>query len=232
MTRSRQWIGCLAAVAVAVGQVAAFHAPAGAADAKAGKKNQAYVNPKFADFGVRAIGLLPITSINRDLEAEKVVRNALEAGLQPLGYRFLSSTQTLDLARRAGFADALLAMRPALLAGTPPDSATLARAGTVLGLDALLVANLTTYDRYVVDPSVRGQSFTQIGVNVALVSTRDGAVLWRGAFLQKAEGPYNDPSGAYQRDEDAGGLSGHGRSTVGLEPPPYPDVAAALMPKA
>jgi hypothetical protein len=200
------------------------------AEAKPGR-NQAYVHPEFASYAVKSIAIAPWTSVKRDPEAERVMRGALEGTFHPLGYRFLSQAHTLDLARRAGVEPHLAWLQKGFLASAATDSArraTLAAVGSRLSVDAILFANLVTWERYVVDAHTRGQSFTQIGAELALVSVRDGATLWRGTFLEKGDGPYNDPSAGSFTNRDA---AGHGstRSTAMLEPPSWPEVAQKLM---
>jgi hypothetical protein len=211
-----------------------------AADAKPAKikKNTAWVAPTFADHGITTIGMAPVTSIDHVEENEKQFKNAVETGFGILdGYKLQGSSWFMDTVRKAGATTALAAMQKTALAGAPADSATLAAVQGKLGVQAILFSRLSTWTRLVVDPNTRGQSFTQVGGEFALVSLKDGTVVWRGSFLEKGDGPYNDPSTAEVTERDAGGNS-TARGSL-LEPPSYREVleklanrVSATLPKA
>jgi hypothetical protein len=214
-----------------------------AADTKAAKpakikKNQAWVAPTFAAYGITTIGMAPVTSIDHVEENEKQFRNAVETGFGILdGYKLQGSSWFMESVRKAGAVPALTAMEKAALAGAPTDSATLATLQGKLQVEAILFSRLSTWTRLVVDPNTRGQSFTQVGGEFALVSLKDGAVVWRGGFLEKGDGPYNDPGSSEAVERDAGGNSTARMSM--LEPPSYREVleklasrVSATLPKA
>jgi len=94
-------------------------------------------------------------------------------------------------------------------------------------VDAILFSNLGTWTRQVVDVNTRGQSFTQVGGDFALVSLKDGAIVWRGSFLEKGDGPYNDPNTAEVTERDATGNSTARQAQ--LEPPSYREVLEKLV---
>jgi hypothetical protein len=211
-----------------------------AADAKAikVKKNQAWVAPDFAAYGVTTIGMAPISSIDHVEDNERQFKNAIETsfGILP-GYKLQASGWFMETVRKAGAGPAMAALEKTALAGAPTDSATLAALKGKVQVQAILFARLSTWTRLVVDPNTRGQSFTQVGGDFALVSLKDGALLWRGSFSEKGDGAYNDPNSAEVTERDAGGNST--AKAAQLEPPSYREVldklasrVSATLPKA
>lgn len=211
-----------------------------AADAKAAKikKNQAWVAPEFAAYGITTIGMAPVTSIDHVEDNEKQFRNALESSFGILdGYKLQGASWFMESVRKAGVAPALALMEKSALAGAPTDPTTLAAVQGKVQVQAILFSRLSTWTRLVVDPNTRGQSFTQVGGEFALVALKDGAVLWRGSFLEKGDGAYNDPNSAEVTQRDVGGNST--AKSAQLEPPTYREVleklasrVSATLPKA
>ena len=200
-----------------------------AADVKAPKikKNQAWVAPDFSTYGISSIGMAQVSSLERNADNEREFRNAIENGFGTLpGYKLQATSWFLDGARKAGALDAVNALEKTALAGAPTDTAVANAIRGKLNVDAILFSRLSTWQRQVVDPNTRGQSFTQVGGDFALVSTRDGAILWRGNFLEKGDGPYNDPNTAEVTERDATGNST--ARMAQLEPPSYREVLEKL----
>jgi hypothetical protein len=200
-----------------------------AADTRTGKvkKNQAWVAPDFATYAITTIGMAPVSSIDHVEENERLFRGAIETGFGTLeGYRLQGTSWFLDGVRKAGAAGALAAMEKTAFAGARADSVTLAALQGKVHVDAILFSRLSTWTRQVVDVNTRGQSFTQVGGDFALVSTKDGAVVWRGNFLEKGDGPYNDPNTAEVTERDATGNSTARQAQ--LEPPSYREVLEKL----
>jgi hypothetical protein len=204
--------------------------PGHAADVKAAvkvKKNQAWVASDFEAYGITTIGLAPVSSIDHVEDNEKLFRNAIETGFGTLpGYKVQASSWFIDGVRKAGAAPALAAIEKSALNGVPADSVSLAAFRGKVQVQAVLFSRLSNWTRQVVDPYTRGQSFTQVGGDFALVSLKDGAVLWRGSFLEKGDGAYNDPNTAEVTERDAGGNSTAKQAQ--LEPPSYREVLEKL----
>jgi hypothetical protein len=201
-----------------------------AADAKPpkAKKNQAYVAPGFASYGVITIAMAPVTSFDHVEENEKLFRQAIESGFGTMdGYKFQASSYFIDAVRKGGVIDQLAAIEKAGLAGLPSDTAAASAVSLKTHVQAVLFSHLSTWQRLVVDPNTRGQSFTQVGAEFALVSLKDGAVLWRGAFQEKGDGPYNDPAVGEATERDATGNSTAKQAQ--LEPPTYREVLEKLI---
>lgn len=228
-----------AGIALAIAVAAAPRA-GDAADVKAAKvkKNQAWVAPGFATYSVTAIGMAPVSSIDHVEDNEKQFRNALESSFGMLdGYKLQGWSWFGDAVRKANAMPALAALERSAFAGARGDSASLAALKGKVHVDAILFSRLSTWTRMVVDPNTRGQSFTQVGGDFALVSLKDGALLWRGSFAEKGDGAYNDPNSAEVTERDAGGNSTARQAR--LEPPSYREVleklagrVSATLPKA
>ena len=230
------------ALVTAVLLVAALPAAAHAADKAAKpakpKKNQAYVAPDFASYGVVTIGMAPVASIEHNEENEKLFRQAVENAFGNLeGYKLQGSSYFMDAVRKGGAADALAKIEKAGQDGIASDTAAVDLVAAKAPVQAVLFSRLTTWQRLVVDPNTRGQSFTQVGGDFALVSLKDGAVLWRGSFLEKGDGPYNDPNAGEVTERDPSGNSTAKQAQ--LEPPSFREVleklgnrVVATLPKA
>jgi len=192
------------------------------------KKNQALVAPNFAEYGIVSIGMAPVTSFDHNEANEREFRNAVEIGFGTLeGYKLQQTSWFIDSVRKAGATNALAAIEKTAFAGTTSDTAALAALQGKVQVDAILFSNLNTWTRQVVDVNTRGQSFTQVGGDFALVSLRNGAVVWRGGFLEKGDGPYNDPNTAEVTERDATGNSTARQAQ--LEPPSYREVLEKLV---
>jgi hypothetical protein len=233
--RAGRSLAAVAVVALAAVASAALLAPpahramaASKADEKPVKlkKNQAWVAPDYAAARVNAIAIAPVSSFDRNPESEKLVRQAVEPELAALKYRFVGQNTAMDRVRRGGAEKAMEALHAAYLAGAPLDTAQTHAVQVLLGTDALLFGHVSQWQRYVVDPSTRGQSFTQIGVDAAMYSLADGRPLWRGSFQEKGDGPYNDPSVQQTTERDPGG-NAVGRKGQ-LDPPPFEEVLLKL----
>jgi hypothetical protein len=205
-------------------------APAAHAADKApkAKKNQALVVPDFAAYGITTIGMAPVSSIDHNQDNEREFKNAVETGFGTLeGYKLQSTSWFVDGVRKAGGMDALAALEKSALAGARSDTVALATLTGKLQVDAILFSRLTNWTRQVVDVNTRGQSFTQVGADFALLSMKNGAVVWRGTFQEKGDGPYNDPNTAEVTERDATGNSTARQAQ--LEPPSYREVLEKLV---
>jgi hypothetical protein len=208
-----------------------------AADASAGKpKSDGYLHPQYASFQVRSIGVLPLVTLaaitpqRREDDPIQIVRSHVERALAPTGYRFMEESQ-LRAATRATGADSLLrALETSWRKSGVLDSTALKATGQARVVDAMLGVMVTTWERNTIAYDVVGQSITQIAVLLALYSTRTGELLWRDSFLEKGEGPYNNPDegGSNVTGVASGALGTSARTSTSLEPPSFDEVATKL----
>lgn len=225
-------VALVAALACAAPLVLAVVDPAFAADERKPtpttklKKNQAVLADDWAQRGIRSIAVTPVRMLDGDEQALALTRRALENALADRGFKLLGGASILSTADRGDATPALEAATKAFDAGTPLDTVSAAALHGALHTDALLLTNLRQWKRYVVDEYTRGASFTEVGVDVGMFSLADGQMIWRGSFLEKMDGPYNEPARGDQDVRDPGRNS---KATAALEPPLFEEVLDKLM---
>jgi hypothetical protein len=208
-------------------------APAHAADeAKAKpaaklKKNQAWVAPDWEARAIKSIAIAPVRSVERNVEAETIARRGLESALADRPYRFRPVRSIMEAVKLEKADAAWAAAVAAATKGVPLDSASADAVRAALTTDGLLFTQVTNWQRYVVDEQTRGASFTQVGLDAVLYSLADGAVVWRGSFVEKGDGPYNEPqTGDRDTRDPSGNLNAR---KAALEPPAFEEVVEKLM---
>jgi len=232
MNRAARGLAVLVALACAAPLVLTVVDPAFAADEKKSdkkprlKKNQAVLAEDWAQRGIRSVAVMPVRALDGDEQALSLTRRALENALADRGFKLLGGASILSTADRGGATPALEAATKAFDAGAALDTASTAALHGALPTDALLMTNLTQWKRYMVDEYTRGASFTEVAIDVGLFSLTDGAMVWRGSFLEKMDGPYNEPQRGDQDMRDPGQNS---KKTAALEPPLFEEVLDKLM---
>ncbi len=232
MSRRARALAFLAVIACAAPLVLAPASPASAADEKKPtpttklKKNQAVLADDWAQRGIRSIGVMPARALDGDEQALSLTRRALENALAERGFKLLGGGSILATADRGDATPAIEAATKAFDAGAILDTTSTTALRRALGTDALLLTNLRQWKRYVVDEYTRGASFTEVGIEVGMFSLTDGQIVWRGSFLEKMDGPYNEPQRGDQDIRDPGRNS---KSTAALEPPLFEEVLDKLM---
>ncbi len=193
------------------------------------KKNQALVAEDWAARNIRSIAMMPLEAIEGDEQARSLTRAAIENALADRGYKLLPAGSVRSTADRGDATPALAAATRGFHDEAPLDSVSAAALHGALRTDVILLTNLTQWKRYMVDPFTRGASFTQVGFDGVLFSLVDGAVLWRGNFLEKLDGPYNEPQ---RGDQDVRDPGQNAKQQAALEPPLYEEVLDKLMLRA
>jgi hypothetical protein len=225
-------LALLLAMACAAPLVLAPLASASAADAKKPvpttklKKNQAVLADDWAQRNVKSIAVMPVRALDGDEQALSLTRRALENSLADRGFKLLGGGSILATADRGGAMAAIEAAVKTFDAGAVLDTTSTAALHGALRTDALLLTNLRQWKRYVVDEYTRGASFTEVGIDAGMISLADGQMVWRGSFLEKMDGPYNEPQRGDQDIRDPGRNS---KATAALEPPLYEEVLDKLM---
>lgn len=217
----------LVAFAVVVAPAGPGHVAAAAGKPAKLKKNQAWVAPDWDARAIRSIALTPPRSVERNVEAEALTRRMLESALADRAYRYVGSGSIFEALKRDAAEPAYRAAEGAFGGARAIDTTSAHRLHASLGADALLFTNLTNWQRYVVDEHTRGASFTQVAVDVVLYSLADGAIVWRGSFQEKGDGPYNEPQSADAPTRDPGANMVGGKAA--LEPPAFEEVVEKLM---
>ena len=191
------------------------------------KKNQTWVAPDWEARAIRSIAVAPMRSVDRNAEAEALARKGLEAALAGKPYRFRPAQTFMESVKRGNAEPAWTAASAAAAKSAPFDTTSASTLKTALTSDAVLVATVTNWQRYVVDEQTRGASFTQVGVDLAMYSLADGALVWRGSFVEKGDGPYNEPVSGDATQRDPSGYNSARKAA--LEPPLYEEVIEKLM---
>ena len=182
------------------------------------KKNQTWVAPDWEARAIRSIAVAPMRSVDRNAEAEALARKGLEAALAGKPYRFRPAQTFMESVKRGNAEPAWTAASAAAAKSAPFDTTSASTLKTALTSDAVLVATVTNWQRYVVDEQTRGASFTQVGVDLAMYSLADGALVWRGSFVEKGDGPYNEPVSGDAGHQLLDDLLVQGRFERGLPP--------------
>ncbi len=193
------------------------------------KKNQAIVAEDWAERNIRSIAMMPIEAIEGDEQARSLTRAAIENALAGRGYKLLPAGSVRSTADRGDATPAVAAATKAFHDEVPLDSVSAVALHGALRTDVILLTNLTQWKRYIVDPFTRGASFTQVGFDGVLFSLIDGAVLWRGNFIEKMDGPYSEPQ---RGDQDVRDPGQNAKQQAALEPPLYEEVLDKLMLRA
>lgn len=232
---NRLLVAAVAALAVPVALAALV------SDTPAAKKSKTdnYLSPDYASYQVQSIALLPVdilVPVNMSQQEEDpvvLVRRYLERGLRPTGYTFVSASGLRAAAKSTGLTESYEALVKDWHTKGELDTTALKALGGARVADAVLAPMITTWNRSTIDPSVAGQSITEIGLLLALYSTRTGALLWRESYLEKGEGPYNNPGtgGGYVTGVQGSTLGNTARTSTALDPPTYGEIVTNVSKK-
>jgi hypothetical protein len=189
-----------------------------------------YLHPRFADFQVRSIAILPVAVRHPADGAAETVSRELERSLGSMGYRWISTSMlrtSLGTAERSAELDRL---GERLRRVGSLDTTEVRSFGALASTDALLATLVTTWERETIDFNMSGQSMTQIAMTALLYSAKTGELLWSRRFQVKGEGPYNTAGdGSNILGVSSSGLqTAAPRTSTSLDPPSYEEVAAKL----
>jgi hypothetical protein len=153
-----------------------------------------WTHPDFAALGVASIAMLPVTSYDHSLEAEKLVAQALGAALKGTGYRWISTSTVIELVRGDADAEALLrTARQSMVANERVDSLLAPPLCARLRTDAVLAVRIDQWEQRKLEWNEAGKPSTTARVRAALVDSL-GRLLWTASGSELGEGPYQDPS--------------------------------------
>ena len=218
----------LIVAALAVPVVLAALAPVAPA-AKKGKTER-FLHKDYASFEVQSIGVMPLAFLvqvnlrEQEEDPVEVVRRQVERAIRPSGYKFTDARSFQTAAKTAGAAGAWSALDAKWRTSGELDSTSLKALGAAKLADAILAGMVTTWNRMTIDPGVAGQSITEVGMVTALYSTRTGELLWRDSYLEKGEGPYNNPGSGYVTGVQGSSLGNTARTSTALDPPSYDEI--------
>ena len=217
----------IAALALAVALLGASVAPAARGPRAI---DQVWTRPDFARLGVRGIAMLPPTTFDHNLEAEKVVQTEWGRLFAGTGYRWVSATTTRDQLRAMGGDSLLRAINLAVQEGGRIDSLMAPALCARFRTGALLTVRADQWGQVAIAPEQSGKPTTTIQMQAALVDST-GRLLWRISGSEFAEGVYVEPiEGVTQASGSAVTRSTglHGSTAAGA-PPAYVDVVDRLL---
>lgn len=197
-------------------------------------KTERFLHKDFASYGVQSVGLMPVAmlvQVNRreqDEEPTDLVRRHVERAVRPSGFKFMDERGLRAVAKAAGAAEALDALEGSWRKSGELDTTALKALGTAKVADAVLATMVTTWNRATIDPGVAGQSITEVGLLLSLYSTRTGELLWRDMYLEKGEGPYNNPGSGYVTGVQGSSLGNTARTSTALDPPTYDEIVSKV----
>jgi hypothetical protein len=169
----------------------------GAADDKKGKKLDVFwTSPEAANVRLRSVALLPGATYDNDFKAEKDIELAWGAPARTTPYRWLFSTMSKDLLRRAFGGDSILTVvRKTVLKDGRVDSLTARALCTALHTSAVLTIRADQWAQIEMEWNQTGKPSTTVGLKAALVDSL-GRLLWTAAGTETGEGPmHNADSG-------------------------------------
>lgn len=182
---------CLGGLGLLTGAAGCVHAPSAAGPAAVAGTDDAFRHfsgeyentPLLRSAPPRSVAVLPFAgdparweSAPRDQDPRRVLRTGFYNHFSSLPFADLELAETDRRLREAGLADP--AAQAAALAGDP------GRLRSVLGVDAVVVAEVTHYDRVWLGIA----SLVSVGCEVRLVSLSGGGLLWRARHVSRGLG--------------------------------------------
>ena len=192
--------------------------------------DQVWTHPDFARLGVRGIAMLPPTTFDHNLEAEKLAQTEWGRLFAGTGYRWVSATTTRDQLRAMGGDSLLQAVSLAVQGGGRVDSVMAPALCARFRTNALLTVRLDQWAQVAILPEQSGKPSTTIQMQAAMVDST-GRLLWRISGSEFAEGVYVEPiEGVTEASGSATTRSTglHGSTAAGA-PPAYVDVVDRLL---
>jgi len=176
----------------------AWAALAGAADDKKGGKklDQFWTSAEAAKTPLRSVALLPGATYDNDLKAEKEIEISWGPPARTTPYRWLFSTMSKDLLRRAFGSDSILTVvRKSILKDGRVDSLTARALCYALHTSAVLSIRADQWAQIEMEWNQTGKPSTTVGLKAALVDSL-GRLLWTASGTETGEGPmHNADSG-------------------------------------
>jgi len=168
-----------------------------AADDKKGKKLDVFwTSPEMGRIALRSVALLPAATYDNDFKAEKEIEVAWGPPARTTGYRWLYSTMSKDLLRRAFGGDSVLsAVRKTVLKDARVDSLTARALCAALHTSAVFTILVDHWEQIEMEWNQTGKPSTTVGLKGALVDST-GRLLWTASGAATLEGPmHNADSG-------------------------------------
>ncbi len=182
--------------------------------------------PDYDQYPVGSIAFLPVATFDDNMEARRLVEQAVGQAFRGSGHRWLSAISARDYLMRAGGDSLMLAVRGRLAKDPRVDSLQAPALARTMRTRALLGVRVDAWDRVQLEPNQSGRPYTTVRLSMALVDST-GRLLWTGSGSETIEGQFRDP-GQGVVGMKAGGLSDQPlTNTAGA--PAYAEVLTKLL---
>lgn len=164
-----------------------------AADKKQKVMDSFWLAPDFQQYGVSSIAFLPVATFDDNMEARRLVEQAIGQAFRTSGHRWLSAISARDYLFRQGGDSLMLAVRSQLAKSPRVDSLQAPALSRLLRTRALLGVRVDGWERVQLEPTQAGRPYTTVRLNAALVDST-GRLLWTASGGETIEGQYRDPN--------------------------------------
>jgi hypothetical protein len=194
-----------------------------------------YLDPSFLERDIKSFIFVGVHSGVADDMAPTITRDILTTALKTRQNRFIviDPSEAESRAARAGKGEVYRKVRSVWKSHHKVDPSYTRELCDALAADALLLADITTWQREQVDWTSEGRSFTQVTISLRLVDGEDGRMVWnaRDGKLKESERYEFSETGLYTE-----GLSGEDQvarteraQSLSPEPPEYEEVTEEVV---
>ena len=205
----------LTACGLATGVLVSAAAPARS------NRDRFWVAPDFDRDPIRSIALLPPATYDGNLEARKLVENAVGQALKGTGYRWVSSYLVHDYLFRSGGDSLAKAINDKLLKNPRLDSLDAPFVSRLLRVRAILTVRVDQMERRELEAGQSGRPSTTVQLRAALVDST-GRLLWTAYSNDTVEGTQQEA------ESNVIGVKASGLNNEGIgnttTAPPYSEV--------
>jgi hypothetical protein len=192
-----------------------------AADRGKSSNDHFWVAPDIARFPVHSIALLPPATYDGNIEARKLVENAVGQALKGTGYRWASPFLVRDYLLRSGGDSLVKALNDKLLKNPRLDSLDAPFMSRTLRARAILTVRIDQMERRELEAGQAGRPATTVQLRAALVDST-GRLLWTAYSNETVEGTQQEA------ESNVIGVKASGLNNQGIgnttTAPPYTEV--------
>lgn len=199
---------------------------------------KAFVAPDWAEQKISTLAFVGLAGPASDENDRKTAEAIVQQELRSSQTRFLVLPRetAAERAQRAGAKDDFKRLVDVWQNSHTVDQFLASGLCGKLGVDGLLVATLDDWKREKVDWQTEGTSFSEVGLELAIVGGKSGLVAWQASKRMRAESPVYHPgqsaTGFFQSDPNGAQRQGAASGSVPDAPDIDPlarEVMASLM---
>jgi hypothetical protein len=194
-----------------------------------------FLDPSFVERDIKSFVFAGVHSGVPDDQAPAIVGDIMTYTLKTQQTRFIviDPSEAANRAARAGKGEVYRKVRDTWKSHHKVDPAHAKELCEALAVDALLFADISTWEREQVDWTSEGRSFTQVGISIRIVDAEDGRMVWnaRDSRLKESEQYEYSDTGLYTE-----GLSGEDQvartdraGSLSPEPPRFEEVSEEVI---